>query len=143
MAKAIMAKLLQCKKLKHPVDIRAAGLGPLAKSEASYAARYVINEMYNENLLKHHQPELLTPELSNQADLILVMDKSLLTTPGKTLPSGKTFLIKAFFGKQGDVCDPWPDGKDDATLARYRMCAEELRQLLTENVDRITRILDL
>jgi protein-tyrosine phosphatase len=143
MAKAITSKLLESRKLKHPIEIKAVGLGPIGKSEASYAARYVIKEMYNEDLLKDHKPELLTPELANEADLILAMDKSLLTSRGKTLPEGKTFLLKDFLGKSGDVTDPWPDGKDEATLSRYRRCAEDLRQLLTENLDRLVRILDL
>lgn len=143
MAKAIASKLLETRKLKHPIDIRAAGLGPISKPEASYAARYVINEMYNEDLLREHKPELLTPELAARADLILAMDGSLLTTRGKTLPHGKTFLLKEFFGEQGDVVDPWPDGKDVATLSRYRRCAEELRHLLTEHLDKLVQVLDL
>jgi protein-tyrosine-phosphatase len=97
--------------------------------------------MYGEDLLKGHRPELLTPGLMEQADLILAMDKSLLLTPGKILPHTKAFVLKEFFGLQGDVVDPWPDGKDPATLQRYRACAQELRRLLTENIDRIVEVL--
>jgi hypothetical protein len=68
--------------------------------------------MYDEDLLLDHKPEMLTPELVRRADLILAMDGSLLTTPGKTLPRGKTFSLKEFFGEKGDVEDPWPDGMD-------------------------------
>jgi len=143
MAKAIASKLLQTRKLKHPIDIRAVGLGPINESKASYAARYVIKEMYDEDLLGDHKPEVLTPELARRADLILVMDGSLLTTPGKTLPRGKTFLLKEFFGEQGDVIDPFPDGMDPDTLSKYRNCAKELRRLLTEHLDKLVRALEL
>lgn len=143
MAKAIMSKLLVGRKLKHPIIIRAAGLGPISEDEASYAARYVIKEIYGEDLLIDHKPELLTVELAKRADLILVMDKSLLLTPGKTLPKEKTFLLKEYFGLNGDLRDPWPDGKDPATLSRYRRCAEELQQVLSQNLDRLVDVLDL
>lgn len=143
MAKAIASKLLQTRKLKHPIDIRAVGLGPVDGSKASYAARYVIKEMYDDDLLGDHKPEVLTRQLARQADLILVMDRSLLTALGKTIPREKAFLLKEFFGEQGDVIDPYPDGMDPQTLSRYRRCAEELRQLLTEHIDKLVRALEL
>lgn len=143
MAKVIATKLLENRKLRHPLLIKAAGLGPLSKPEASYAARYVIKEMYNEDLLAEHQPEKLTAKLVDQADLILVMDRSLLLTPGKNLPPQKTFMLKEFFGSTGDVCDPWPDGKDVATLNRYRECAKELRDVLSNNLDHLINVLAL
>jgi protein-tyrosine-phosphatase len=142
-AKAIASQLFQTRKLKHPIDIRAVGLGPVEESKASYAARYVIKEMYGEDLLMDHKPEMLTKKLAQRADLILVMDRSLLTTPGKTLPSEKTYLLKEFFGGNGDVTDPYPDGMNPETLARYRNCAEELRKLLTENIETLASKLQL
>jgi len=99
--------------------------------------------MFNEDLLLKHKPELLTSDLIKQADLILAMDKSLLLTPGKVLPSNKTFVLKEFFGTTGDVVDPWPDGKDVATLDRYRKCANELRGILSDNLDHLINVLDL
>ena len=122
-AKVITTQLLQTKTPRPRIKVRAAGLGPLSAAEASYAARYVIREMYGEDLLKDHRPELLTPELREQADLILVMDKSLLLTPGKTLPRNKAFVLKEFLGLHGDVVDPWPDGKglsEPSTLSTVR-----------------------
>lgn len=143
MAKAIATKLLEIRKLRHPLQIKAASLGPLSKPEASYAARYVIREMYNEDLLAEHRPELLTAKLIKQADLILAMDRSLLLTPGKNLPAEKTFVLKEFFGSTGDVRDPWPDGKDVAALNRYRECANELRDVLSNNIDHLINVLAL
>ena len=143
MAAAIMAKVLQAKPEKRVIVIRAAGLGPNIGSQASYAARYVMNRMYGEDLLKNHKPELLTPELAAEADLIVAMDKGLLLTAGKTLPGDKTFVLKEFLGLRGDISDPWPDGRDDATLARYQECAEELRRVLTAGADRLLAALEV
>jgi protein-tyrosine-phosphatase len=141
MAKAITTKLLEQVKPRPRIEIHAAGLGPSTAEEASYAARYVIREMYGEDLLKDHRPTLLTPALVARADLILAMDRSLLLTPGKNLPMNKAYVLKEFFGLQGDVADPWPDGKDPVTLQRYRACAEELKALLTKHIDRIVNVL--
>lgn len=143
MAKVIASQLLKSQKLKHRIHIRALGLGPLSKSEVSYAARYVIKELYGKDLLASHKPEILTTELASSADLILAMDQRLLLTPGKTLPKEKTFIFKEFFGLSGDISDPWPDGKDAVTIARYRECANELRDILTNNLDRLVKVLDV
>ena len=137
MAKVITTRLLDAITPKPRIRVRAAGLGPVTSSEASYAARYIVREMYGQDLLKDHRPELLTPDLVKEADLILLMDRSLLLTPGKTFPPTKSFVLKEFFGLQGDVVDPWPDGKDSTTLQRYRLCAEELKNVLAAHIDRI------
>jgi protein-tyrosine-phosphatase len=141
MAKVIAEQLLKTNDQSR-IKICAAGIGPLAGTEASYAARYVIREMFDRDLLSDHRPVLLTKELCKRADLILVMDRFLMTTPGKTLPPDKTYLLKEFLGSTGDVVDPWPDGRDERTINRYRKCAEELRSLLTVGMDRILKGLE-
>lgn len=143
MAKAITTKLLENRKLRHPLHVRAMGMGPLTKPEASYAARFVIKKIYHDDLLANHKPELLTPEIVQQADLILVMDKKLMLTPGKSFPAEKTFIFKEFFGLKGDIPDPYPDGKDQVTLSRYRRCAEEIKSILEQNIEHLIQVLDL
>jgi protein-tyrosine-phosphatase len=106
MAKAILTKLLEASSIKHRLDVRAVALGPLSKDEVSFAARHVIKEMYNEDVLADHKPSVLTSELVKQADLILAMDRYLLLTPGKALPEEKTYVLKNFFGIKGDIFDP-------------------------------------
>lgn len=69
------------------------------------------------------------------------MNKSLINQ--KTMPLAKTHSLKEFFGLDGDVADPWPDGKDATTLERYKKCASELRRILTQNLDRLVQVLDL
>src|SRR5258708_36790406 len=44
----------------------------------------------------------------DQCDIILAMDRPLL---GRTLPKEKTYLLTEFLGAQGDIADPYPDGK--------------------------------
>jgi protein-tyrosine-phosphatase len=143
MAKVIAEKLLENRKLKHKLVIKAAGLGPLSDSEVSYAARYVIKDLYGEDLLANHKPELLTSEMVEKADLILAMSDSLLLTPSKILPPVKTFVLKEYFGLEGNIVDPWPDGKDIETLTRYRECANELRNVLGHNIEKLIKVLDL
>lgn len=140
--KAITLKLLEKRKLDFKLNIKAAGLGPLSDHQASYAARYVIKEIYHQDLLADHKPELLSPDDLKNADLILVMDKSLLLTPKKIFPTEKTFVFKSFFGLEGDIIDPWPDGKDQTTLSRYRKCAEEIKDILEKNVDHLIDVLN-
>jgi hypothetical protein len=53
------------------------------------------------------------------------------------------YLFKKFFGLEGDVSDPWPDGKDQDTLVRYRQCANELRKILTQRFDRLVTALNV
>ena len=141
MAKAITNKLLETRMLKHPINVRALAVGPLSGSAASYAARYVIKEICGEDLLADHRPQQLTAELVGEADLILAMNKLLINE--KTMPLAKTHSFKEFFGLDHDVADPYPDGMDAITLERYRKCANELRQVLTQNFDRLVQVLDL
>lgn len=58
-----------------------------------------------------------------------------------TLPEGKTYLFKEFFGSEGDIEDPWPDGRDQLTLERYRKCAEELMSIMEAGLTRLVRAL--
>lgn len=151
MAKAITVKLFETEKPKHPVVVRAAGMGPISGDKASFGARSAIKEMYGQDLLEHHRPELLTQKLLDEADLVLVMSEDLLDPakiqcklsgwPKAYEDAGKLYLFKKFFGEAGNVSDPYPDGKDQETLARYQDCANELHKILTENFDRLLKIL--
>ena len=49
--------------------------------------------------------------------------------------SNKVYLFKEFFGLQGDIKNPYPDGKDEDTLKRYTECANEFKEILTNNLD--------
>ncbi len=108
MAKAILDQLLDTMTPRPEVTVLAAGIGPIRDTHASFAARHAIKTLYGADLLKDHVPTLLTRELTEQADIILAMDRTLL---GRTLPKEKTYLLTEFLGAQGDIADPYPDGK--------------------------------
>ncbi len=57
------------------------------------------------------------------------------------LPTEKTYLFGEFFGSEGDVEDPWPDGSDQTTLDRYRKCAEEMRGIMDAGLPHLVRAL--
>jgi nucleoside phosphorylase/protein-tyrosine-phosphatase len=140
MAKVIFDQFLDTMTPRPEITVLAAGIGPIRDAHASFAARHAINALYGKDLLKDHVPTLLTPELTEQADVILAMDHTLL---GKTLPKGKTYLLTEFLGGHGDITDPYPDGKDAATLDRYRSCAEQLRTVFVRNMDRVLDALSI
>ena len=141
-AKAITERVLQGLSLPFKVRIEAMALGPLSNDCASYGARNAIKEIYGEDLLIRHSPTRATREILDEADLVLVMDQSLMMSR-KTLPPQKSYLLKEFFGLSGDVIDPWPDGKDQATLSRYRECAEEMKSIIEGNADRLIQALQV
>jgi protein-tyrosine-phosphatase len=143
MAKVIASKLLGANGSDARITIVAAALNGTSATTASHGARTAIKDLYAEDLLANHKPRPLTERLASEADLILVMDHSLLKESKNALRgwptaySGKVYLFKEFFGLQGDIADPWPDGKDQQTIARYRTCAEELQQIMTANFDKL------
>ena len=137
MAKVITEKILHEKGMANPVRIEGKALGPISSDEVSFAARQVIKEMYNEDLLDNYKPETVTQEDLKKADLVLVMDRGLMAR--KILPTQKTYLFKEFFGEKGDIRDPWPDGRDDKALKRYNNCANEIRKVIENNIGNLVR----
>lgn len=139
MAKAITLKVLEKKVLNFRLRVEGMSLGPLSGNEVSFAARHAIMELYGNDLLEGYKPQLVSKELLNEADLILVMDHGLMQHKllEHILPKGKTFVFKEFFGLHGDITDPWPDGKDQETLSRYKDCAREIRWILENGIDRL------
>jgi protein-tyrosine-phosphatase len=135
MAKAIALKLLEERPPDYRLRVEAGALFQPSAAKASYAAREAIREMYGEDLLVAYQVKRMTADKIDEADLILVMAASLLQK--KLLPAEKTFVLKPFFGLEGDVEDPFPDGTDPETLKRYRTCAAELHHVLSANWDRL------
>lgn len=113
-------------------------LGSPSLDHASRAARRAIQQAFGSDLLAEHRPTMITPRLTEDADLILVMAHNLLT---KTLPLEKTHVLKPFLGFSGDVFDPWPDGDDEETQRRYAECCAELRTILEGHFETIVELL--
>jgi len=142
MAKAITRKLLADEKARRlctdqiwPFDLRieSRARGSPSLSEASVNARKAMIQLFNEDLLVDHSPAMGTDKKWEEADLILLMDRTL----GKGLPEGKTFIFKEFFGLKGDIEDPWPSEENAASRRRYLKCAREMKTILENNTDRI------
>ncbi len=140
MAKVITERVLKDKSLLFKVRIEAMAIGPVSNTSTSYAARNAIKEMYGKDILICHTPKRVTREVLEEADLVLVMSRSLLDTIKDYNPQN-TYVFKEFFGLSGDIADPWPDGKDQSTLSRYRKCAEEMKKIIEENSDRLIQAL--
>jgi protein-tyrosine-phosphatase len=140
-AKSITLKLLENKELNFKLKVEGMALGPISNNNISYAARNAIRELYGIDLLSGYKPQTVTKELLDKADLILVMDRSLMLE--KILPKHKTYVFKDFFGLDGDIDDPWPDGKDEMTLNRYLKCAKEIKKILEKNINNLIKAIQI
>jgi protein-tyrosine-phosphatase len=139
MAKAITQKLLDEREPDLDVHVEAMAMGPPSKGEASFGAREAIRRTYGEDLLADHVPRQITARIEQEADLILVMSERLLNP--KSAAAEKTDVFKPFFGREGDVEDPWPDGRDEAAVARYTACCSELKEILERDFARLLEAL--
>lgn len=100
---------------------------------ASNGARQAIREAFGEDLLESHRVMKRNDGIIEDADIILVMEESLV--PG--LPAAKTRLITEFFGDHGTVQNPWPDDEDEGARERYRNCLTQLRSLIEPHGDKL------
>ena len=147
MAKAITLKLLEERSPQLNIRVEGMALGPTSGPRVSFAAQRAIEELYGEDLLRDYVPRIVTSEILDRADLVLVMDHGLLNPKvqpsGKTyvLPPGKTYVFKEFFGLEGDIKDPWPDGRHPTTLSRYRESATEMKEILENHFEHLLQAL--
>ena len=114
------------------VEIQSAGTGAWDGASASEGAYLVSLE--NGLDLSPHRAALLTPDLVEQADLILTMARHHRVRVEELGGSGKTFLLGEYAGETGadaEVSDPF--GSD---LPVYRDTFVEVHQLVRAAVDR-------
>ena len=104
---------------------------------ASNGARRAVQEAFGDDLLEAHRVMKRNDGIIEDADLILVMEESLM----QGLPQGKTRLITEFFGDRGVVQNPWPDSDDAGARDRYRDCLARLRSLIEPNGDTLIQAL--
>ena len=64
--------------------------------------------LFGEDLLASHQSKIITPNLIQQADLILVMSSRMKVG----LPKEKTYTLKEYAGDTGDIADPFGGNVD-------------------------------
>jgi protein-tyrosine-phosphatase len=138
MAKVALEQVLKGRHL--PYRLRTVSVAYVfgRANEASRGARRAVYDAYGADLLESHRVTRRNPGLLAEADLILVMEKSLL----KGLPAEKTFVFNPFLGRSGDVANPWPDKEDEAALKRYTECMRDLRTAIEHGADKILSHLD-
>jgi len=125
LAAGFLRKLLERNSLCQ-MEIGSAGLTALPGSSASFHSLRVALE--NSVYLEEHQARLVTPELIDKADLILVMEpghrQQLLDRHPQT--SGKILLLRHFarYGSQErGIHDPY-----GLNLEAYRFCFEDIKE---------------
>jgi protein-tyrosine-phosphatase/nucleoside 2-deoxyribosyltransferase len=104
---------------------------------ASHNARQAILEAFGEDTLESHRVMKRNEGIIEDADLILVMEESLMNG----LPKTKTQLMTEFFGDHGTVQNPWPDDEDAGARERYRNCLTQLRALIEPHGDKLIHAL--
>jgi protein-tyrosine-phosphatase len=131
MAKVILERLLGNRLRELGIRIEAMAVGEPSGPGASHGARTAIQDMFGADLLAAHRTARLTRTLSEEADLILVMEGRLL----KLVPREKSFtLSKYLLDVEADIDDPWSPEPD---LDIYRACAAQIRGILERGLDRI------
>lgn len=98
-----------------------------------------IQKLYGTDLLAGFRTKLADESLIARADLILVMQRTML----KALPweiGGKAFVLKPFLGFAGDLKDPW-NGTGNPSH-EYDDCCRKLHKMLTPGLTRIVRFLE-
>jgi protein-tyrosine phosphatase len=125
MAAGLLQKLLQ-KNAIGGMEIGSAGLTPLPGSPASYNAIRVAQE--NSICLLKHEARLVTRELVDKADLILVMGSAQCQQliSGHPQASKKVLLLRHFarFGSRDrSIHDPY-----GINIEAYRFCFEDMKE---------------
>jgi len=125
LAEGFLKKLLERNSLRR-IEVASAGLGALPGSSASFQSLRVAHE--NSVSLENHQARLVTPELIDQADLIVVMEPGHRQQLLDRYPqaSGKIFLLR-YFARYGSrvrgIHDPY-----GLNLEVYRFCFEDIKE---------------
>lgn len=141
MAKAVTDFLLKDRRPR--IAVIAAGILKGHQKGASPAARSVVQERLGYDALKSHRSKVLSPLFIRRAKLILTMTKENKSQILRAHPdaSEKVYTLKEFLGQKGEIKNPYVqnDLLSAAATARYRVCYDELFELLSAdgNIDKI------
>lgn len=117
MAKVILEQKVKAKENHEALKVDSAAYDHPTYHEASAHARGVIKKLFGDDLLAPHKSKKLSPDLVEQADLILVMAARMR----RGLPQEKSWTLKEYAGGSGDIVDPF-----GSNLDTYLGCAEEI-----------------
>jgi len=138
MATAIFRKIIEQEQaLRGRVLMDSAGTSAAVGSSATYEANVVMRE-YGLSL-EGHQSKLVSKELVDRADLILVMESKhknkMLQNFGEA--EGKIHLLSEFVGEKGEIIDPIWKGVDvyRSTARQIELYLLKLKDNLMENIN--------
>ena len=113
---------------KNPWKVQSAGLSATTGTPASLEARIVSSELGAD--LSHHSSQLLTAEIIDQADLILVMTESHREHLRSTFPevAHRVYLINELgTSNVHDIGDPF-----GGSLEMYKQTRDEIERAILE-----------
>lgn len=108
MAKVMLEQKLRARGQLDRFQVDSAAYDGLGQQWASINARRATRVLFGDDLLASHTAKELTPALVEQADLILVMEARMKTG----LPPEKTWTLKEYAGRSGDIPDLFGDSLD-------------------------------
>jgi len=123
LAKVILEQKLRTRGQLDRFQVDSAAYDDRSHQWASTNARRAVTKLFGDDRLASHNAKKLTPDLVEQADLILVMEARMKTG----LPPEKTYTLKEYAGRSGDVADPFGD-----SLEGYLDCAREISSALED-----------
>jgi protein-tyrosine phosphatase len=132
MAEAILKDALKREGLEG-IEVSSAGIHALVGEEAARTAMELLAERGID--LSGHRGQQLNRTLIDEADLILVMDRTQLAMLGSLVPptKGKVFLLRAFSPEgNSDIRDPFGGDPDD-----YRSCLSQIEESIPSLLERI------
>jgi protein-tyrosine-phosphatase len=138
MAKVALEQALKGRHLPYRLRVVSVAHKFGGTNEASRGARRAVYDAYGSDLLESHLVTRRNAGLLADADLIFSMEASVRAG----LPVEKTFEFNPFFGRQGDVPNPWPDDEDETARTRYTECMRAIRAAVQEGTDKILKHLD-
>jgi protein-tyrosine-phosphatase len=157
-AKAISDHLLD--QNQFPPDYRIASRAAFNISGAAAAKSgiEVVQQRLGKDLLGNHRPRRAGVALLFEADLILATDTQVLSKlressrsyPGSDVDKAlvrdeiheKTYLLSEFFGRHGDIEDPYPDRQDTESKRKYEKCFDDLYVLISGGLPRLIDFLE-
>jgi predicted ATP-grasp superfamily ATP-dependent carboligase/protein-tyrosine-phosphatase len=125
MGEALLRKYLQSSPGQPAIDVASAGLTDQPQERADSRSRAIAGEFGVS--LEHHRPQRLTPQLIDQADLILIMD---YFNEARMLVSFEAARAKVFylgaFGRENGSRKPQVPDPNLGTLDDVRRCYQAL-----------------
>jgi protein-tyrosine-phosphatase len=142
-AKIITEETIKQRGINIKLKVEAMAVNYLPALRVSYGAKYAVKSEYGHDLLAKHKCKIISEDTFENADLILVMSQDVLKLLKLRFPktNDRVYLFKEFFGLEGDVYNPWPDGHDEISLKKYMKCLSEIKQILIPNFDKLINAL--